>query len=275
MKTILIPTDYSAVAKNAAHYGAEVALAQKAKIILLYVYQMPIVMGEIPVTIPSMQEIETDSMVGLEKLKKHLLTKYGENLTIDCVCKSGFITDSICETAEEINADLIIVGMQGAGFITEKIMGSNTTSLIQRSKIPVLAVDKHAHFKSIENILFASDYLELKDKNVLAPLLSLVKSFNANLQILHVTKEVEKNKTITKAVEGIKLDHYFEDVPHEFHFIDSENVLEGIKKFIKKNPVDMIVMIPRSHSFVNKLINEPHSKQMAFHTHLPLLTIHE
>ena len=275
MKTILIPTDFSAIAKNAMHYGAEMALAHKAKMILFHVYQLPIVMGEIPVAIPSMEEIEAEGMDALEKLKKHLQNKYSEDLKIECQIKTGFVTDSICEIAEEIKADLIVVGMQGAGFITEKIIGSNTTSLIQKSKIPVLAIDKHAHFKSIENILFASDYEELENKDTLAPLLDLTKTFNANLHILHVEKKNNKGQTITKAVEGIKLNRYFEGITHEFHFIDSDDVLEGIHKFIEKHPVDMIVMIPRSHSFLDKLLNEPHSKQMAFHTHLPLLTIHE
>lgn len=275
MKTILIPTDFSPVAKNAVHYGAELALAQQARIILFHVYQLPIIMGEIPVSIPPLEEIEVDCLNGLEKLKNHLITKHGEGLEIECLCKTGFITDSICETADETKSDLIVVGMQGAGFITEKIIGSNTTNLIQKSRIPVLAIDTHAHFKSIESILFASDYEELENKDTLSPLLDLTKTFNATLHILHIEKQGEKSQTITKTVEGIKLDRYFEKIAHEFHFIESDDVLEGISKFIKKTPVDMIVMIPRSHSFIDRLISEPHSKQMAFHTHLPLLTIHE
>lgn len=275
MKTILIPTDFSSVAKNAMHYGAEMAIAHQAKIMLLHVYQLPIVMGEIPVAVPSLEEIEADGTDALEKLKTHLLNKYGKDLEIDYKIKTGFITDTICETAEDVKADLIVVGMQGAGFITEKIMGSNTTSLIQKSKIPVLAIDKHAHYKSIENILFASDYEELEHKDTLAPLLNLTKTFDANLHILHVIKGKEKTQTITQAVEGIKLNRYFEETKHEFHFIESDDVLGGIQRFIKQNPMDIIVMIPRKHSFIEKLINEPHSKQVAFHTHLPLLTIHE
>lgn len=275
MKTILIPTDFSTVAKNAIHYGTEMAIANHAKIILLHVYQLPIVMGEIPVAIPPIEEIESESVAALEKIKSHLLHKYNKDLAIEFKIKTGFITDTICETAEEVNADLIVVGMQGAGFITEKIIGSNTTTLIQKSKIPVLAIDKHAKFKSIENILFATDYEELENKETLAPLLDLTKTFDATLHILHVTVQKEKTQTITQAVEGIKLNRYFEGTKHEFHFIENADVLSGIQAFIKENPIDMIVMVPRSHSFIGKLLNEPHSKQLAFHTHLPLLTIHE
>lgn len=275
MKTILMPTDFSAVAKNAMHYAAEVAIAHKAKIILFHVYQLPIVTGEIPVAIPPLEEIESEGLNALEKLKKSLLHKHSEDLNIECKIKPGFITDTICEIAENENADLIVVGMQGAGYITEKIIGSNTTSLIQKSKIPVLAIDTHAHYKSIENILFATDYEELQNKETLAPLLDLTKTFDANLHILHIIKDKEKTQTITQAVEGIKLNRYFENTKHEFHFIESDSVLTGIQNFIKNKPMDIIVMVPRSHSFIDKLINEPNSKQLAFHTHLPLLTIHE
>lgn len=275
MKTILIPTDFSAVAKNAMFYGAEIAKVHKAKLILFHVYQLPVIMGEIPVAIPPLEEIEADCMDNLEKLKKQVINKNGEGIKIECFCKAGFVTDSINTFAEEINADLIVVGMQGAGFITEKIMGSNATRLIQDSKIPVLVIDKHAHYKTINNILFASDYNKLEAKQTLLPLLNLTQTFNAKLHILHIIKQKEQSQTITKAVEGIKLNRYFEEVEHEFHFIENESVLDGIHKFLKKHTIDIIVMVPRHHSFLEKLLNEPQSKQIAFHTHLPLLTLHE
>lgn len=275
MKTILIPTDFSAVSKNAIHYGIEMAKVHQARIVLFHVYQLPIIMGEIPVALPPLDEIEADCLSSLEKIKKQLIAKYGNDLEIICRSKAGFITDTISSIAEEIKADLIVVGMQGAGFVKEKIMGSNATRLIQESKIPVLVIDKHAHYQSIKNILFASDYHKLQNKKTLTPLLHLIQTFKAKLHILHVVQQKEQAQTITKAVEGIKLNRYFEEVDPEFHFVESENVLDGIHKFLKKNHMDIIVMIPRHHSFIDKLIHEPQSKQVAFHTHLPLLTIHE
>jgi len=42
MKTIVVATDFSAVALNAANYAVDMALAIKADILLLHVYQIPV-----------------------------------------------------------------------------------------------------------------------------------------------------------------------------------------------------------------------------------------
>lgn len=275
MKTILIPTDFSVTAKNAAHYAAELALVNKSKLILLHIYQMPVIISEVPVIVPSLYEIEADCMNELEKIKKHLHQKYSEDLKIDCACKSGFIADEIHRYAEENNIDMIVMGMQGAGLMTEKIMGSNTTALMHKAKSPVLAIDSHVKFKSPEHILLACDYEGLEDKSILKPLKDFTKLFKAKLHILNVVPALEKEASITKAVEGMKLKHYFEEVNHEFHFIENDDVIDGINRYVKKNDIDLIAMIPREHSFIKNLFKEPHTKQMAFHTHLPLLTLHE
>jgi hypothetical protein len=35
------------------------------------------------------------------------------------------------------------------------------------------------------------------------------------------------------------------------------------------------VMIARNHSIISRLFREPHTKEMAFHSKVPLLTLHE
>ena len=45
MKTIIIPTDFSAIATNAMRYGIDMATAIKGSILLLHVYQVPVSYG--------------------------------------------------------------------------------------------------------------------------------------------------------------------------------------------------------------------------------------
>jgi nucleotide-binding universal stress UspA family protein len=40
MKTLLVPTDFSAIAQNAIDYAIEIATLTKSKIILFHAYQM-------------------------------------------------------------------------------------------------------------------------------------------------------------------------------------------------------------------------------------------
>ena len=49
MKTIVVATDFSSCALNAAGYAADMALAVGADMLLLHVYYMPAIYSEIPV----------------------------------------------------------------------------------------------------------------------------------------------------------------------------------------------------------------------------------
>lgn len=275
MKTILVPIDFSATSKNAATYAAHLASLYNANLILFNVYQLPVVVAEAPVVLPPIDELEADCKHELNRLKKHLLDAIDPNLTIECYCSSGFTTSEILDMAQKSNADLIVTGIKGSGAISEAIIGSTTTTLINESKIPVLSVDNHAKYKKIEKILLACDYNEIKDKNILTPLKNLAKTTGASVHILNVEAELPTDENITKYVEGLKLDHRLEDVTHYFHNIKNNDVNEGIQDFVKKYAIDVVVMIPRSHNLFERLFKGSHTKQMAFHTHTPLLTIHE
>ena len=48
MKTIIVATDFSSTALNAANYAADMALAINADLLLLYVYQLPVSYSEVP-----------------------------------------------------------------------------------------------------------------------------------------------------------------------------------------------------------------------------------
>ena len=51
MKTILVATDFSSSAANAANYAAEMALRIKANLLLLHVYRIPIGYLEMPIPV--------------------------------------------------------------------------------------------------------------------------------------------------------------------------------------------------------------------------------
>lgn len=273
MKIILAPTDFSEIAGNAIDYAVEIAVCSNAKIILFHVYHVPVVPSEIPIMMP-VDEIERDSMESLKKIERKIHQKHGSKLIIECHCKYGFPVDEINFFAEENKIDLIIMGMEGTGYLTEKLIGSITTSLIRKAKCPVLAIDKEVRFKNIKKIVLASDYGEIKNKSILAPLKEFAHLFKAHVYILNVARELEIIPSVSKAVEGIKLDHLMEEINHSFYYAKNEDIIEGINDFVEEKQIDLVAMIPREHATIQSLFIEPNTKRMAFHTKVPLLALH-
>lgn len=278
MKSILAPTDFSKTSHNAVDYAVEIAKLSNAKLILFHVFHVPVIATEVPVIMPSLNDLEKDCLATLSKIKKTILS-HNSNLIIDCVCKCGFAVDEINLFTKNNHVDLIVLGMQGANYLSEKLMGSITTSIISKSKCPVLAIAQPVKFKSIKKIVLACDYLEAKNKSILEPLKEFAKLFNSHIYILNISNEPETvlihDDQTLKAKAFANLGYSLENTNHSFHNQQNDDVVDGINDFIIKQKMDMVVMIPRTHSLLTNIFHEPKTKRLAFNTDIPLLALHD
>lgn len=275
MKSIIVATDYSKTALNAVKYAAELAVRTKSKLILFHAFHAPIIMSEVPVVIPSIDEMEKDCLKELTKIEKNLKVKFGIKLKIEKQVKCGLAVDAIIELAKTTEAELVVMGMQGAGYVTEKLTGSTTTSLIQKANFPVLTINEKGKYKAIKKIVLACDYIQIKNVEVLEPLKKFAQLFKAHVFILTILNKKDSQPTISEAVAGIKLEKALEELNHSFHYLKNDDIVDGLNEFAETNKIDLNVMIPRKHSFFKNIWKEPTTKKMAFHTHIPLLTLHE
>ncbi len=275
MKTILVPTDFSAISANSADYAAEIAKRAKAKIVLFHAYHVPVVTSDVMVIAPALDELEADALNKLRNLKNEMLKKHGDTLNIDLACVWGFGADEINSYTKENKVDLIVIGTHGAGFVSERLIGSVTTALIRSSNCPVLAIDNKVKFIEPKRIAFACDYLETESKETFTLFKELVNLFRSHVYVLNVINKKDFVPTVKEAVSDfIDLENSFDDVEHSLHYIHDKNIVEGINEFVTDKKMDMIVMIPRKHSMLQNIFHEPNTKRMAFHTNVPLLALH-
>lgn len=275
MNTILLPTDFSKVSKNAIDYAAQMALATKSKLVLMHVYHVPVVPAEAPIVMPTWEDLEKDYLMQLKKEERRIQRKYGKKITIECISKMGFVVDEIIAYAHKKGVDFVVMGIHGIGYLNEKLIGSNTTELIKKSICPVLVINENITFKKIEKIVLAFDYKRLPKKSILDPLKELIAIFKSKVFILNVVPESDTTDSIKKSVNAMKIAHSLEGIDHSFHFIENEDTTLGINAFVESKKADMIVIIPRNHSFLDRILHKNNTKHMAFHTSIPLLALHE
>lgn len=276
MKTLLVPTDFSKTSDNAVDYAVEIAKVTHAKLILFHAYHVPVITTEEVVAVPDFKEIERCAVDNLKRIERIIHLKYGRNIVTECVCKCGFAVEEINLFTKETKTDLIIMGMKGTGYLEEKLIGSVTTSLMQESACPVMAIDEHVKFKAPKKIVLACDYLETNHTSVLKPLRQLANLFNAHVYVLNVVSHSENSPKIPEAIpDHKKIENSLTDVQHSFHYLKDESVIDGINAFVSERKMDMVVMIPRKHSMFKKIFKEPNTKRMAFHALVPVLALHE
>lgn len=274
MKTILVPTDFSDISRNAIDYAVEMAKPFNAALVLFHAYHVPIVNSEMLENLPSEAAMEKNIMESLRKIEKNIHDKNGIGISIEIICKQGLAADVISEYVDDNKIDFIVMGTQGGGFITEKVLGSVTSSLIKKSKCPVLSIGKDTKFKGMKSIVLACDYKEIKEA-VLRPLKELTQLFNSHIYLLHVNQNLEAVPSSSGAIEGVKLDHLLEGDNHSFNYSENEDVIDGLNQFANEKNADMVVMISREHSLIWNLFHETNTKKMAFHISIPFLSLRE
>ena len=275
MKKILVPVDFSEASENAAVYAAEIAFRANASLMLFHVFHIPMVTTDVPMILPEWQEIEKEAMDKLDVLRAKLNTEVSSEIKIATKCKTGLATDQILDFANEQKPDLIVMGMQGAGYLSEKLIGSVTTGFLRYSKYPVLVINTEVKFKTPKRILLAYDNEPIEKQKVLQPLHSFAKLFHSKLYILNVVQEENHVPPVTEVVNNLQISRTLEDMNPEVFYTENSDTVEGINEFVDEHKMDMVVLIPRKHSWWENLIQEPVTKKIAFHTKVPILSLHE
>ncbi|KAB2833514.1 MAG: universal stress protein, partial [Candidatus Dadabacteria bacterium] len=67
--------------------------------------------------------------------------------TWNSMTRSGSVVETILDVADEISADLIVMGTQGSQGFLDALRGSTTEQVLRRSLSPLLAVPERRRFK--------------------------------------------------------------------------------------------------------------------------------
>lgn len=274
MKKILVPIDFSDTAMNALDYSVELAKHFEAELLIYHCFYVPDLAYDSILYMENGDANEKESMQSLEGLRTSILSENPE-LKIRTFCSSGQTVDQINKYAKEKGADYIVIGTHGAGYLEERIIGSTTSSLIKNAVTPVLVIDRNVKFKPLENIVLASDFIKTNNYKVLKPLKELVNHFKSHLCVLNVYQEESIVPTIGEIVASFELDKSLKHTKHTFFYANNNEIVDGINVFVKERQMDMVAMIARKHSFIERIFREPYTKAMVFHSQVPFLVLHE
>lgn len=269
MKTILVPTDFSKPANNAALYAIRFAEEIKAKILLYHVYDFPIgIAGDVAVPLSTADQLQKVSENLLKKTVKRL--QRISSVEIKYKAKMGSIVDKIRE--EEDKVTYIVMGMQGAGKLTELLVGSITTALLKKAKKPVLVIPEKAKYTRPRKIVLATDYEPTVNLNSLKSLKLFTRLFHSDILLVNVRN---KKALITQenSIAENNLESALKGARHYYYYSDKDDLVEGINEFVKSKKADLIAIIPHKYSFFDNLFHKSVSKKMAFHSKLPLLAL--
>lgn len=135
IRTILVPTDGSAVAGTALERGLQLAELDDATVHVLSVVDTT----TNPMRFGVAEVAELDQTT--EELVDEIVDAYGDrDVEIRGAIRRGRPASTILAYAEENAIDLIVVGRTGRGGVGEALLGSTTDRLVRQASIPVIVV---------------------------------------------------------------------------------------------------------------------------------------
>jgi nucleotide-binding universal stress UspA family protein len=275
MKKFLVPTDFSDTSKNAARYAVELAQDDPETTIILYNLYEKLAPGTdgSPLT-----ETDADRKNVLNQALANLEIELHEISTvrIQYVAEEGTsLVDSVERYVRYNGIDVVIMGITGATRLEQIFMGSNALNMAREGVCPVIIVPPKAEFKKIRNVLLASDFKNVKTTTPVAQIKKILDIFKPNLHIVNVDSEHYVELTEEYKKEREWLSKTFESYNPEFYFIRMFDFLDAISNFASDHEIDLIVTVPRKHSFISGLYKTSHTKKLAYHSHVPVVAIHE
>lgn len=273
---ILVPVDFSDCADNAFRYALEVAKKHQSKIHVLSVAQSVAYATEYPMAVDYFSKIE-DVKTSLEEFALKMKADLSED--IDCVFEAleGDVVSNIIDYTKESSIDLIIMGTMGASGAIDKFFGSNSAFVVEKAECPVIVVPNSYEFGTgIQDVVLAYDYKDILSHKELDTLCGLMRTFKANLEVLKV---VNSHREVTpEEEEAVKnIDDYFHQNQVQFKYahVRCDDVIKGINHHVKMENVDMMVVIPQEHKFLDRLFHKSVSKELLFEPKVPVMVLHE
>ncbi|WP_432712733.1 universal stress protein [Pedobacter sp.] len=276
MKTLIVLTDFSKSAVNAAHYAA--ALTQQvlvSRIILFNAYEYKPVATDIPMSYSiGMEALREESHRRLEQLKMELLPLVSQHTSIDTLAREETLLYAIAALDNEFHAELIVMGITGMSGFERVVIGSNTITVAREISSPLLLVPNSVTYQRINKVVFATDLNQGARKTALE-LKSIINIMGAKLLILNVEKRGTAHFQTDLIAEQAMLHEVWDCEDPEYYFNNNEDIAAGIIDFIKTHDVQMLIAIPRKHGFIEGIFHRSITKKLTYHSPIPLLLLQQ
>ncbi len=276
MNNILLPTDFSKNSMNAIYYAIEFLKNQECDFYILNVQKVSSFITDDMMVVNSSTTIYKTLIDAAKKSIDNIITTLNDEFRNSkhkfhsIVDYDNFI-DSINQACKKYSIDLIIMGTKGASGLKKVLFGSNTVRVMQRCNVPVLAIPEGCKYENIENLAFATTNSKQFSQEELVVLNEIQTLNKASVQILHLA---DQNHLVYDAHDNVEfLNTNFSNAKHEFIDAPSDDMYNVVHNYIEKNNINMLAIMNKKHSFLERLFNTHTVERFAFKIDIPLLVM--
>jgi nucleotide-binding universal stress UspA family protein len=271
MKTIFIAVDFSAASIDACTYGIALAERWESSVILFHAFKSAVSIPEAFAVINS-DELKFTAEKELQKLAQKIIGT--KQLKYEVMAADGDAAELILMYLQKYEDCMLVCGMKSKGNLLRKLFGDTITALLKEIHFPILVVPEGTADINLHKFVFATDFHLDTDIRTLIPVLSFAKLGTSKIVVLRVMH------TDATAIEELnyrseRITDFLSSYHPEFVFLKSDDISDSICKYIKSNQIDLLVMITKPHTFMERIFDKSEARSILFELSIPLLLLPE
>nr|MBS0036926.1 universal stress protein [Saprospiraceae bacterium] len=271
---ILFPTDFSD--SSAKVFPNALSFAKKAGLGIHIVHFYQVDLGEF-------HGASNFQYTDIEKNLREQMDGFVDNLPTDPAVKVshsleiGFPIQGIKRlSSEDERFKYILMSTQGQRNAMEQFFGSIAAEVSVRANKPVLLIPAELDYKPVKNIVFGANK-ESVHKESIDKIRPIVNLYGATVHFVYVVDrqiDPKEKEEIREKIITILFDKDVPDFPFEIHFIEDDNVMDGINHYIEEKDAQLAVFCNINRNFWRSILHRSLTKRMAMNSKVPLLVIH-
>ncbi len=289
--TVVVPTDFSDRAYNAARVAVKLAFAHHVDVTLLNSYIDPHVSANVqlsdnltyelaaPDAVDQLVVAATARMESLvQRLREEMKAGTLPVVRVNRKIVEGVPEDAIIAFAKENPPYLVVMGTRPVAAKEKDMIGSVTAEVLDESRFSVLTVPENFEVGAVNtpaNVLFFSN-LDQEDILAMDTLYRIFPDANARVTIIHMPsrhrftdRAAGKSALALSDYCGRTFEHFtFENVP-----ITPKTAVDELERLQSERHFDLIVVPSRRKSAFSRLFNPGIAHRILFSADVPMLVI--
>ncbi len=277
MNKILVPFDFSDVAMNALNFAVQLTKQNEScELVVLNVIEHPSHSAFQSMGVQGYDPMENlfikrliDSVEA--KLEDLLTQEPYKGIKAFYKLKLGNPYHEITKEINEENAELVVMGTEGASGTDEMFVGSNAERVVRGAECPVITLREPADVAEINDIVFASNFHEVTP-NFVDHVLKLQKAFDAELKIVKINTPA--NFTTTRHDQELMEDFVkrFDIQNCSTSIYNYTNEEDGIVAFAEDIDADMVALGTHQRTGVGHFLLGSIAEDVVNHAKRPVWT---
>lgn len=276
MLVVLLPTDFSENARNAAYIASQLFKYRRVRFCLVHAAEARLPVqpgspeaGQLPVR-------EQEFLSGLEdalerewaSLKEKL---YNPRHIYEKRLLHVSLKDGMNPLVRELEADIVVMGTQGQMARAERSFGSRTLRAFKSLDCPVLAIPDGYAYQAPRRMVFATDFRVPYKRRELKLLCEMAGSYRSHLQLLYVSD--------SDALDPVQEDNkrFLEEALHkaqiEFTAVPGRVRSETILEYLEREAAHLLVMVNTRHGLVDRFLEQFTLDRLGMQVRIPFLVM--